>query len=112
MTRTLERQVTPAEAGERLDRFLATAQADLSRSRVQALIRDGRAHVNGRAAVASRVLKPGDHVSLAIPDAPDAGRITPEEIPLRAVFEDEDLLVIDKPAGLVVHPGAGIASGW
>ena len=67
--------------------------------------------MNGRAAVASRVLKPGDHVSLAIPDAPDAGRITPEEIPLRAVFEDEDLLVIDKPAGLVVHPGAGIASG-
>lgn len=67
--------------------------------------------MNGRVAVASRVLKPGDRVSLAIPDAPDVTRIAPEPIALHVVFEDDDLLVIDKPAGLVVHPGAGIASG-
>ena len=67
--------------------------------------------MNGRAAVASRVLRSGDLVSLAIPDAPGATRIAPEDIPLHVVFEDDDLLVIDKPAGLVVHPGAGVASG-
>ena len=50
-------------------------------------------------------------MSLAIPDAPEATTIAPEAIPLRVVFEDDDLLVIDKPAGLVVHPGAGVASG-
>jgi 23S rRNA pseudouridine1911/1915/1917 synthase len=103
--------VTPAEAGERLDRFLATAQADLSRSRVQALIRAGRAQVNGRAAAGSRKLRAGDRVSLVLPESAPPTRITPEPIPLRVAYEDDDLLVIDKPAGLVVHPGAGVASG-
>jgi len=67
--------------------------------------------VNERVAKASRLLEAGDRVSLAIPDPPDATRIVPEAMSLQVVFEDDDLLVIDKPAGLVVHPGAGISSG-
>jgi 23S rRNA pseudouridine1911/1915/1917 synthase len=111
MSRTLEHSVTPAEAGQRLDRFLATVQADLSRNRVQALIHEGLAHVNGRAAVASRRLKEGDLVVLALPEAAASSRIGPEDIGLDIVFEDEHLLVVNKPPGLVVHPGAGISSG-
>jgi 23S rRNA pseudouridine1911/1915/1917 synthase len=101
MSRTLERQVTPEQANQRLDRFLATAQADLSRSRLQALIREGRARVNDRAANASRRLRAGDRVSLELP----------EPLPLAIVHEDAELIVVDKPAGLVVHPGAGVSSG-
>ncbi|MEO5616405.1 MAG: RluA family pseudouridine synthase [Candidatus Eisenbacteria bacterium] len=111
MSRSLEHSVTPAEAGQRLDRFLATAQADLSRNRVQALIQEGQAQVNGRAAVASRRLKEGDLVILALPEAVTASHIGPEDLGLDIVFEDEHLLVINKPPGLVVHPGAGISSG-
>ncbi len=67
--------------------------------------------MNGRVVKSSRVLEAGDRVSLAIPDSPEASRIAPEPIPLTVVYEDDDLLVIDKPAGLVVHPGAGISTG-
>ena len=87
------------------------AQADLSRSRIQALIRDGRATVNGRAAAGSRKLRSGDRVTLVIPAVAAPTVIEPEAIPLRVVYEDDDLLVIDKPAGLVVHPGAGVSGG-
>jgi len=93
-----------------LDRFLATAQADLSRSRVQALIRDGLCRVNGRAATASRKLRSGDRVSLAVPERGKPA-LAPEALPLEIVFEDPDLIVVDKPAGMVVHPGAGVPAG-
>jgi 23S rRNA pseudouridine1911/1915/1917 synthase len=106
----LELSVTPAQAGERLDRFLATAQADLSRSRVQALIRDGHARVNGRAVAVSHKVRAGDRVSLAIPDRP-APKLDPEDLPLDLVYEDRDLLVVNKPPGMVVHPGAGVRTG-
>ena len=86
-------------------------QADLSRNRVQALIRDGLAQVNGRAAVGSRRLKPGDLVILAMPDPAASSSIGPEDIGLDIVFEDEHLIVVNKPPGLVVHPGAGNATG-
>jgi len=97
--------------GERLDRFLAAAQTDLSRSRLQSLIEDGRVRVNGRIARASHRLKDGDAVELDLPDAAAATTLEPEELPLAVVFEDDHLLVIDKPAGLVVHPGAGVRGG-
>jgi 23S rRNA pseudouridine1911/1915/1917 synthase len=93
-----------------LDRFLAAVQTDLSRNRLQGLIRDGRVHVNGRAARASLRVRHGDRVTVEIPP-PEPSRLAPEEIPLTIVHEDQDLLVIDKPAGLVVHPGAGVKSG-
>ncbi len=78
---------------------------------MQALIREGHARVNGREAAGSLRLKEGDHVALALPERAVATRILPEDLPIAVVYEDEELLVVDKPAGLVVHPGAGVASG-
>ncbi len=106
----LDLKVQDASAGERLDRFLAAAQKDLSRSRLQALIRAGRVLVEGRAARASQRLRAGERVLVELPE-PRKVALLPESIPLAIVHEDEHLLVVDKPAGLVVHPGAGVASG-
>jgi 23S rRNA pseudouridine1911/1915/1917 synthase len=106
----LERSVPVSREGERVDRFLATAQTDLSRSRIQALIREGRVTVNGRAARASTALRAGDRVCVALPE-PRATTIEPEAGPLVIVHEDEAVIVVDKPAGLVVHPGAGNPRG-
>jgi len=106
----LELVVPAPRAGERLDRYLAGAQAELSRSRLQALIRDGRVQVNGRAARASLRLKGGDRVCVDFPPQQPSA-LAPEDIPLAIVYEDESLLVVNKPAGMVVHPGAGVRSG-
>jgi 23S rRNA pseudouridine1911/1915/1917 synthase len=101
----------PAEAGLRLDRFLTGRLQGLTRSRVQSLIRGG--HVAGPAGTisdaASRV-KPGERYEVRLPQ-PVAGTPEPQRIPLKVVFEDEHLIVVDKPAGLVVHPAAGHACG-
>jgi len=78
---------------------------------VQALIRDGLARVNGRAVAASHRVRAGDRVSLAVPESAPPARLEPEDLPLDIVFEDRDLLVVNKPAGLVVHPGAGVRHG-
>jgi 23S rRNA pseudouridine1911/1915/1917 synthase len=102
--------VPAASAGERLDRFLAAAQTDLSRSRLQAIIRGGGVRVNGAPARAALRLKSGDRIAIELP-APRVVRLTPEPVPLAIVYEDDDLIVIDKPAGLVVHPGAGVERG-
>ena len=108
----LELRVPEAGAGERLDRFLAAAQPDLSRSRLQALIRAGRVTVSGRPGRASRRLRAGERVLVELPEPRErAAALAPEAIPLAVVHEDEHLLVLDKPAGLVVHPGAGVATG-
>ncbi len=94
-----------------MDRWLATARiAGLSRNRLQKLIDDGRVLVNGRAAKPSLRLKAGDQLVLNVP-ARRATRIAAEDQPLVVVHEDESLLVLDKPAGQVVHPGAGVQSG-
>jgi 23S rRNA pseudouridine1911/1915/1917 synthase len=106
----LDLRVPDSCAGERLDRFLAAAQKDLSRSRLQALIRAGRVLVEGRAARASQHLRAGERVLVELPE-PRGVALLPEAIPLAIVHEDEHLLVVDKPAGLVVHPGAGVANG-
>jgi 23S rRNA pseudouridine1911/1915/1917 synthase len=97
-------------AGARLDRFLAERLPALSRARLQALIEAGRVRVDGRAAKAAARLRPGQEISVSVPAAEPA-RPRPEAIPLAVVHEDAHLLVVDKPAGLVVHPGAGRASG-
>ena len=109
--RTLSLAVLAPSAGERLDRFLAAAQTDLSRSRLQHLIRDGHVSVNGRAGRASQRLRDGDRVRVEIPPAPVDAALEPEDLPLAIVHEDSHLIVIDKPAGLVVHPGAGVRRG-
>jgi 23S rRNA pseudouridine1911/1915/1917 synthase len=93
--------------GQRLDRAIAGALPDLSRVRVQALLAEGRVTRDGAVTTdASAHAKPGQTIVIDIP-APVAAIPTPQNIPLNIVFEDEEMLVIDKPAGLVVHPGAG-----
>jgi len=97
------------DAGERLDRFLARASG-LSRARIQRLIDDGEVLVDGHPAKPSALVGAGQRVRLRIPPVlPTALR--PEAIPLDILFEDEALVVLNKPAGLVVHPGAGCATG-
>ena len=106
------RTVTVAsdETGERLDRYLASRFQDLSRSRIQALIAGGGVEINGAAARPSHKTTAGDTISLTLPDVAPSP-LTPESIPLRIVYEDSDLIVIDKPAGMVVHPAPGHAGG-
>jgi 23S rRNA pseudouridine1911/1915/1917 synthase len=102
--------VDGAAKGQRLDRWLAGRLPGLSRSRIQALIESGDVRLDGDSVLASRRLRPGQAVSVHVPPpAPAIPR--PEDIPLRIVHEDEHLLIVDKPAGLVVHPGAGTPTG-
>jgi 23S rRNA pseudouridine1911/1915/1917 synthase len=95
-----------AAAGQRLDAWLARRLPDLSRSRLQALIEAGEVRLDGKAVAVSARLRAGQDVHVRVPPpapaAPEA-----QDIPLEVVYEDERLLVVDKPAGLVVHPGAG-----
>jgi 23S rRNA pseudouridine1911/1915/1917 synthase len=98
--------VDPGEAGERLDR-LAARRLDLSRTTVQRIIRTGLLWIDGEETVPSRKVSGGERVEARVPEE----GISPEEIPVPILFEDEHLLIIDKPAGLVVHPGAGNPSG-
>lgn len=93
-----------------MDRWLARERIGLSRNRLQTLLDAGRIKVNGKPAAKSLKLKDGDVVSVDIPPR-RASRLVAETRPLSIVFEDEHLLVLDKPAGMVVHPGAGVSSG-
>jgi 23S rRNA pseudouridine1911/1915/1917 synthase len=102
--------VSAADAGLRLDAWLARRVPELSRSRLQALIADGHVRLDDAPARAASRVKPGQTIRLSLPP-PVAALPQPEPIPLRVVHEDAALLVVDKPAGLVVHPGAGVASG-
>ncbi|MGD9915346.1 MAG: RluA family pseudouridine synthase [Rhizobiaceae bacterium] len=101
-----------AAAGMRLDQWLPLRLgADFSRSRVQGLIRDGAVTVSGTAVVeGKRKLAAGDVVTIAVPE-PEPPEPVGEDIPLDILFEDDELIVIDKPPGLVVHPGAGNWTG-
>ena len=98
--------VDPTEAGERLDR-LAARRLETSRSIVQRIIQKGLLLVDGEEVVPSYRVRGGERVEARMPEE----GVSPEEIPVPVVFEDEHLLVVDKPAGLVVHPGAGNRSG-
>jgi 23S rRNA pseudouridine1911/1915/1917 synthase len=106
----LELLVRAPNAGERLDRFLAAAQADLSRNRLQTLIREGHVRVNGAPGRASLRVVDGDRVEVELPEL-EPSRIAPEDLPLDIVYEDESIFVVNKPAGMVVHPGAGVRTG-
>ena len=104
-------EVAADQPADRLDRVLVNARADMSRSRLQALIRNGRVTVGGRTIVEPKYrVNAGDAVTLTIPP-PEPAAPQPEAIPLTVVFEDDQMIVIDKPAGLVVHPGAGTPDG-
>jgi 23S rRNA pseudouridine1911/1915/1917 synthase len=100
-----------AETAGRLDRILAEAVTTMSRARMQALIADGQVKVDDKDVRDSNFrVKPGQRINMSIPPAVEAQPL-PEHIDLQIVYEDKDLIVIDKPAGLVVHPGAGNENG-
>jgi len=102
----IELIVPNEQAGWRLDRYLALALPQFSRSRLQALIRSGDVQLQGRSARTRAAVHAGDIVRLTVPPVQEI-ETEAEEIPLEVLFEDDDLLVLNKPAGLVVHPGAG-----
>src|SRR5215469_1304413 len=103
--------VAPDQGGERLDRLLARHVADLSRSRVKALIEVGSVEVDGHTIRdPSYRVNSGALIKVDVP-APQPARPGPEPIPLKVIYEDADIIVIDKPAGLVVHPAAGNWTG-
>lgn len=102
--------VEAPEPGERLDAYIARHLAQLSRSRVAKLLEAGRVWLNGRVPRKSDHPAPGDTIEIELP-APEPTGIEPEEIPLNIVYEDADLLIVDKPAGLVVHPAPGHRTG-
>ncbi|HEV2115583.1 MAG TPA: RluA family pseudouridine synthase [Terriglobales bacterium] len=100
-------EVAPEQAGRRLDQFLAAQLPEVSRARVQQLIGEGKVLVNDAAAKPSLKLKGGERIQVLAPPAPPPLRAVAEEIPLDVVYEDDDLAVINKPAGMMVHAGAG-----
>jgi 23S rRNA pseudouridine1911/1915/1917 synthase len=111
MSDNLSYTATADDEGARLDKVLASAWPDQSRSRIKALIEDGQLSVNGTPTTKmSAKVKAGDAFDLVIPE-PELAEPVPEDIKLDVLYEDEDLLVINKPAGMVVHPAAGNESG-
>ena len=102
--------VTPGESTKRLDQFLTNRESYFSRTALQRLILDGHITVDGQSVKPSHKIKPGDRIVLVVP-RPEPIEIGPEPIPLDIVYEDESLLVLNKPAGLVVHPAPGHWSG-
>jgi 23S rRNA pseudouridine1911/1915/1917 synthase len=102
--------VSDESNGIRLDRFLALVLAQQSRSHIQRLIKEGLVHVGGRPAKSNQPVRTGQQIEIAIPE-PATPALGPEALPLPIVYEDHDLVVVDKPAGMVVHPAAGHAGG-
>lgn len=102
--------VARSAAGTRLDRWLTEVVPDLSRARLQQLITAGHVRVDGAARKAAHRLRGGESVEIDVPP-PEPEALEPEPIALTVLYEDEHVLVVDKPAGMVVHPGAGHSRG-
>ena len=101
----------PGQQLLRIDKFLLNLMPDTSRNRLQAAAKAGFLHVNGTAVKSNYRVKPGDVVTLVLDRPRYENKIEPEEIPLEVVYEDSEVLVVNKPAGLVVHPGCGNYTG-
>ena len=110
MDKTLEYIVSNEQAGTRLDVMVSILDPDLTRSRVQKLISEGKVRVDEKPAKSNYKVRAGDRVEVEIPP-PEALELRPEKIPLDIVYEDRDILVVNKPQGMVVHPAAGNYSG-
>lgn len=111
MSERIERFVYEGEKGQRLDKYLVTCLPEHSRARLQGLIRDGFVRVDGVGVSKTGFeLDGGQEVEVRIPP-PVPTELIPEDIPLAVVFENDDLMVVNKPAGMVVHPAAGHESG-
>ena len=107
---SVEREIEATPGAGRLDRFLAERLPDLSRARLQALIRDGEVLVDGAPARPSTRLRGGERVRVRVPPS-EPSDLVAEAIPLRLVHQDADLVVLDKAAGMVVHPARGHRAG-
>ncbi len=105
---TLRFRVSDADAGQRLDRVLAARPEIASRALAERLVREALVRVEGSALAKSARLRGGEQVEVELPDA---AQLEPEQLALRVAYEDEHLLVVDKPAGVVVHPAGAHASG-
>ncbi len=103
-------EMSDAEQGLRLDRALARRLPQFSRTTLQGWLRDGHITIDTKPATATTLVRGGERVQFDLPQ-PKPADVIAEDIPLHVIFEDETLIVIDKPAGLVVHPGAGCAQG-
>ena len=104
-------ELDKGQAPMRVDKYLATHMENTSRHRIQLAIKEDFIKVNGKTAKANCIVRPGDVVTFVMPYQRRGLEILPENIPLDIVYEDDDLLVLNKPAGLVVHPGHGHFSG-
>jgi 23S rRNA pseudouridine1911/1915/1917 synthase len=102
--------VDPDSVGLRLDVYLAGLLPQHSRSQLQRIIKDGGAVIGGRPAKSNATLKAGDVVAIEVPDAAPASPVA-QDLDLPVIFQDDDVIVVDKPAGMVVHPAAGHAEG-
>jgi 23S rRNA pseudouridine1911/1915/1917 synthase len=108
---TTQKFIVPAECeGERLDKFLVSVLEGQSRSQVQKLIDEGHVRVERKPAKSNLAMREGDRVGIDLP-APVAAALAAEALPLEILYQDPDIAVLNKPAGMVVHPGAGHASG-
>lgn len=103
--------VDPGQSLVRLDKFLSAKIANASRTRVQTATDEGYVLVNGKASKSSYKVKPLDEISVVLPRPPVDTTLQPENIPLNIIYEDEEVLVLDKPPGMVVHPGHGNYNG-
>jgi 23S rRNA pseudouridine1911/1915/1917 synthase len=106
----LQIEVGTESEGLRLDRFLTSLLAEYSRSQVQRLIREGQVLVGGRPSTPNHPVKLNERITVDIAEA-SASSVEAEALPLQILYQDKDLIVVDKPAGMVVHPAAGHASG-
>ena len=103
-------KVSCDDVGARIDKFIADSDAELTRSAVQKLIDDGNVLCNGNAVSKNYKLRENDELTVNVPEAVELD-VEPEDIPLEIVYEDDDLLVVNKPKGMVVHPAAGNYTG-
>jgi 23S rRNA pseudouridine1911/1915/1917 synthase len=102
----------PKQKPIRLDKFLMDRMLNTSRSRIQNAIHAGAIKVNDKEVKPNFKIKPGHVVTLVLPNAPqEPSEIIPQDIPLEVLFEDDDVMVVNKPAGMVVHPGVGVHDG-
>ena len=101
---------TEADAGIRLDKYIALNYSEVSRSYVQKLIESGGVWINGNTGRSKDFVKDGDEIKVLIPD-PEGLEVDAEDIPLDILYEDDDLIVVNKPKGMVVHPAAGHYTG-
>lgn len=103
--------VDPGQTPLRIDKFMASHLEDTSRHRIQCAIKEGYVRVGEKVAKANLIVRPGDVIRFMMPYRRRGMEILPEDIPLDIVYEDDDLLVVNKPAGMVVHPGHGNYNG-